>query len=108
MAIRTIHREEWAQYFDDFSKKIKKGKRKDYVEIRILTPESGDQVEAKWMPLRGITYDTKSDSLFVSVDRLNHQIAHPRYINVDEDEKGYISSLEVAGDNDERDILEIR
>ncbi|MGM0587005.1 MAG: DUF5335 family protein [Bacteroidota bacterium] len=108
MAIRTINRDEWTRYFDDFSKKIKRNDRNDYVEIRILSQESGDQVEAEWLPLKGITYDEKSDSVYITLEQLNHQISHPAYINVDEDEQGYISSLEIAKQGDEKNILELR
>jgi hypothetical protein len=108
MAIKNIKKEEWTSYFNDFSKRMRHKKRNDYVEIRILSKEMGSQVEAEWLPLEGISYDERSDTLYVTVDHLNHQIPHPSSINVDEDDIGFLSSMEIQAANGERDIIELR
>jgi hypothetical protein len=55
----------------------------------------GDQITAEWVPLVGITYDSKDDLLDVALDRYDHLIRHPKQIVVDE-EQGRLASVAVV------------
>jgi Family of unknown function (DUF5335) len=55
MAAQKIDRAEWRSFFDAMSKALV-GMR---AEIEVASLALGDQIEAEWLPLLGITYDSK-------------------------------------------------
>jgi len=64
------------------------GKR---AEIEVTSLDLGDQIVAEWVPVFGITYDSKDDLLDVALDRANHLIRHPRDLVVEEAPGGFAS-----------------
>ncbi len=44
----------------------------------------GDQIEAEWLPLQGIVYEPRFDTIFVWLEGLAHTIVHPREVHGDE------------------------
>jgi hypothetical protein len=68
-----------------------------WAEIEVASLDLGDQIVAEWVPLLGITYDSRDDLLDVALDRSNHLIYHPREIVVD----GTPASLESVAVIDE-------
>ena len=54
MTVRRLQKPEWKAYFDHLSKNLI-GERAE-VEIAGLAP--GDRIEARWVPLIGITYES--------------------------------------------------
>lgn len=108
MAIKKIEKKQWLPYFDSFSKKYLKDKQPEYVEIRVLNKEMGEQTETKWMLLKGLTYDDRSDILEIQVDGLNRTINHPKEIFVDEEKNGWILSFEVVEEDGTKNIIETR
>lgn len=108
MAIKEIEPDRWSSYFDEFSRSFLKNKRTDYAEIKVMSEEMGVQKELGWLPLKGITYDKHDDVLDVSVDKLDHLIFHPEHINVDEDEIGFLVSVEIREADGTREIIELR
>lgn len=107
MAIQKLERDQWATYFDTFSRDFIRSKRSDYAQIRVLSTEDGAQPETSWLPLIGLTYDAKSDLLDVSVENMDHLVYQPEEIYVDE-EDGVISSLEVVRKDGTKEIIELR
>ena len=55
-----------AHVFDRLSKTLE-GKQ---AEIEVASLSLGDQVEAEWLPLHGITYDPNDDLVEVALERL--------------------------------------
>lgn len=108
MAVLKLDKKEWAVYFDTFSKKFLKDEQPEYVEIRVMSEEIGVQPETQWTLLKGISYDPKGDVLDVSVDQLNRRIFHPTEIYVDEEDNGWLTSIEVVEQDGTKDIIEIR
>ena len=53
MSTKEIQRGEWSEFFDSFSKQH----QDQLVTIEVLG-EVGDQVEARWLPLEGITVES--------------------------------------------------
>ena len=90
----TIPRDHWRTFFDGMSKALL-GK---WAEVEISSPDLGDQIMANWMPLLGITYDSRDDLLDVALDRANHLIRQPREIVVEETATGLASVAVVDGD----------
>ena len=67
-------------------------------EIEVASLDLGDQIVAEWIPLLGITYDSRDDLLDVALDRTNHLIRRPQEIVVEEGETGLNSVAVVDGD----------
>jgi Family of unknown function (DUF5335) len=74
MAAQKIEKQEWQAFFDTLSKGIP-GMR---AEIEVASLSIGDQIEAKWLPLLGITYDPRGDLLEVALDGVDHMIRKPQ------------------------------
>ena len=103
MAIRKLEKPEWRSFFDRISKALI-GKR---AEIEIASLALGDQIEAEWLPLIGITYDPKSDLLEIALEGIDHLIAHPHEIHVDQ--TGILmTSLEVIDRDGVSQIVQLR
>jgi len=79
MTIRKLDKKEWQPFFDRLSKTME-GKQ---AEIEVASLTLGDQVEAEWPPLLGVTYDPKDDILEVALEGVDHLISKPREIYVD-------------------------
>lgn len=107
MAIRRLDPNEWTTYFGSFSRGLVRGERIDYAEIRVCSPDLGSQLESRWLPLHGITYDRKSHALEVDVDGLGHLMYDPQTIYVDEDLHGLLV-LDVVRSDGTQEIVEIR
>lgn len=108
MAVKKIEKEEWQSFFDAFSKKYLKDEQPEYAEICVLSKESGSQPETGWLPLEGITFNAKDNILYIRVEDLNRMIWNPAEIYIDEDEDGWIESMEVVESDGTKDIVQLR
>ena len=102
-SLRTIPKTEWRSFFDRMSHALL-GKR---AEIEVASMDLGDNIIAEWVPMIGITYDSRDDLLDVALDRVNHLIRHPKEILVEEDENG-LKSVAVLDGDDTRQIVNLR
>jgi Family of unknown function (DUF5335) len=97
MTARKLDKSEWKPFFDGISKVL--GAKQ--AEIEVLSLDLGDQVEAEWLPLLGLTYDPKNDVLEVGLEGLDHLISKPRDIYVEDGGVGLASLAIVdAGESD--------
>jgi len=94
MSTVTIPHEQWRPFFDRMSKGLV-GK---WAEVEVASLDLGDQITTEWIPLIGITYDSRDDLLNVALDRANHLIRHPNQIVVDETAAGLASVAVVDGE----------
>jgi hypothetical protein len=99
----SVPQAEWRPFFDRMSKALL-GK---WAEIEVASLDLGDQIIAEWIPLIGITYDTKDDLLDVALDRSNHLIRHPRDIVVEETPTG-LASVAVVDAEGTRQIVRLK
>jgi hypothetical protein len=76
-------------------------------EIEVASLRLGDQVEAEWLPLLGITYDPNDDVVEVALEGLDHLIPKPLEIYVEDGVEG-IAALEVVDGDDEKQIIKLR
>jgi Family of unknown function (DUF5335) len=105
MATRKLDKAAWRGFSDRVSKALV-GKR---AEIEVASLALGDQVEAEWLPLLGITYDPKDDIFEVALDGgVDHIITAPRALYVDEDAPGALVNLEIVDGEDVRHIIVLR
>ena len=56
------------------------GKR---AEIEVVSPTDGIVVEARWLPIIGIVYDTANDALKIMLDGVDHFVFQPREMYLD-------------------------
>ena len=102
-SLRSVPKSEWRSFFDRMSGALT-GK---WAEIEVAAIDLGDTVVAEWIPMLGITYDSKDDLLDVALDRMNHLIRHPKDIVVEEDATG-INSVAVLDSEGTRQIVHLR
>jgi uncharacterized protein DUF5335 len=76
-------------------------------EIEVASLDLGDQTQAEWLPLIGITYDPNEDVVEVELDGLDHMIHRPREIYMD-NEFGSLTSLEIVDADGVRQIVKLK
>jgi len=87
MAAEQIERAQWGAFLDNLTTTLV-GKQ---AEIEVAALDLGDQIEAEWAPLIGITYDKKDDLIEIALDALDHLIRSPRSMFVDEGVGGILA-----------------
>lgn len=103
MAAQKIDKPEWRAFFDWFSR----GMLGARVELEVASLDLGDQIEAEWLPLLGITYDDKDDLLEIALEGVDHLIYGPREVWADLN-VGELGSFEVIDDRDVSQIIKLR
>ena len=101
--LTTVHRSEWKAFFDHLSNTLT-GK---WAEVEVSSLDLGDQIVAEWVPMYGITYESKDDLLDVAFDRFNHFIRHPQDILVEEDTTG-ILSVAIVDREGEKQVVRLK
>jgi len=101
--VHNVPRSEWRAFFDRMSK----GLLGKWAEVEVASLGLGDQIVAEWIPLLGITYDSKDDLLDVAFDRGNHLIRHPRDIAVEETLTG-LASVAVIDEDGARQVVRFK
>ena len=81
---RNLPQAEWKWYFEAMSDALL-GK---WAEVEVASLDLGDQIVAEWVPLLGITYDSRDDLVDVSLAGLNHLIRQPTQIEITEEADG--------------------
>jgi Family of unknown function (DUF5335) len=101
--MHNVPQSEWRTFFDRMSKALL-GK---WAEIEVASLSLGDQIVAEWIPLVGITYDSRDDLLDVAFDRSNHLIRHPKEISVEETAAG-LTSVAVVDAEGTRQVVRLK
>ena len=101
--LRAVPKQEWRGFFDGMSKELL-GKR---AEIEVSSLDLGDQIISEWVPMIGITYDSRDDLLDVALDRGNHLIRHPREIVVEYAPMG-LASVAVVDADGARQVVRLK
>ena len=102
MPTLKIDKGNWQTYLDRISRQLG-----GEAEIEIDALSIGSQVEAKWVPLFGISYDKNDDAIDVSLEGLDHRIAHPVELFVDQTGTE-VHSLEVLDGDNARHVIKLR
>lgn len=103
MSIEKIDKPNWQAYCDQLSKSLVGTN----AEIEVDSLAIGQQLEAKWLPFLGITYEPKKNTIEILLEGLDHIIHNPRELYVDHDVGG-LTSLQVIDDDDVRQIVKLR
>jgi hypothetical protein len=99
----SVPQSEWRPFFDRMSKALL-GK---WAEIEVASLNLGDQIVAEWVPMVGITYESRDDLLDVALDRASHLIRHPREIVVEEGATG-LTSVAVIDAHGARQVVRFK
>ncbi|RYZ57023.1 MAG: hypothetical protein EOP07_11040 [Proteobacteria bacterium] len=103
MTTKSIAKDDWKHYLDDYSKSL----QSTLVELDVESLELGDQIEADWVHLKGISYDPKDDMLYIFTEALRHFIAKPRNIWVVEGSEGP-SAIQIEDGEGTKHIVNLR
>lgn len=79
MACEKLETTQWKTYFDSVSENLR-GKN---VQIEVAGLKMGDQIEADWLTLTSLVYDTTHDLFEVNTDFVDHLIRQPKEICID-------------------------
>lgn len=100
MPLSQLAKAQWQAYFDRVSKAL--GAKQ--VQIHVTGLGLGDQIEADWVPLMGLSYDPKNDVFAVIAEGVDHLIQHPKQIHIDH-EVDWLLSVEAIDAEDNRHII---
>jgi hypothetical protein len=103
MTIQKLEKPKWRPYLDAVSKLLEA----KVAEIEVASLKLGDQVQAEWLPLIGITYDPNDDIVEVALEGIDHMIPKPREIYLDIG-SGILSSIEVVDADGVRQIIKLK
>jgi hypothetical protein len=103
MTIQKLEKPKWRPFLDIVSKLLEA----KVAEIEVASLKLGDQVQAEWLPLIGITYDPNDDIVEVALEGIDHMIAKPREIYLDNG-SGTLSSIEIVDADGVRQIIKLK
>jgi Family of unknown function (DUF5335) len=103
MTIRRLEKPEWRPLFDAMSRILEA----KVAEVEVASLDLGDQTQAEWLPLIGITYDPRDDAVEIALDGLDHMIRKPREIYLDDGSAG-LTSLEIVDADGVRQIVKLK
>lgn len=103
MPARKLNQAAWRGYCDRVSKALL-GKR---AEIEVSSLNLGNQIAAEWLPVLGITYDTKSHLIEIALEGLDHLIPEPQELYVEEGADG-LEELEILDRDGNKQIVSFR
>jgi hypothetical protein len=99
MSTREVQRDEWREFFDSFSQQHQGW----LVTIEMLGPDLGDQVEARQLPLEGITVES-GDGGDTQIEiiaghnpdsHISHTVTSPKRVWLKQTEEGADEALEI-------------
>jgi hypothetical protein len=99
-----IDRTEWAPFLDAVTNTLI-GKQ---AEIEVVSLNLGDQIEAEWAPLIGITYDRKNDLIEIALEEMDHLIRSPRELFIDYAVGEVVAAIEIVDNDGNRQIVRFK
>ena len=99
----TPDKSQWRELCDRLSRALA-GKS---AEIEVGSLALGSQIEAEWLPLIGIAYDPREDMIELALEGLDHMIAHPRQLSVQQGPDG-VAAILIIDQEGQQQILRLR
>ncbi len=69
---RSLGKQSWQRFFDAVTNALE-GRE---TEVEVIALGLGDQIEAEWIPLNGLTYDPHADTFYVYLEDVERDLAH--------------------------------
>jgi hypothetical protein len=104
MAATQIDRERWATFLEAITNSLI-GKQ---AEIEVVSLDLGDQIEAEWTPLIGISYDRKNDLIEIALEGLDHLVRSPRELYIDYALGNLATAIEIVDSDENRQIVKFK
>ena len=104
MAATEIDRSSWAPFLDSVTNSL----TSKQAEIEVVSLDLGDQIEADWTPLIGITYDSKNDLIEIALDEVDHLVRSPRQVFIDYAVGGILAAIEIIDGDGNRQIVKLK
>jgi hypothetical protein len=104
MAATEIDRERWAAFLDSITNSL----TGQQAEIEVISLDLGDQIEAEWVPLIGVSYDHRSDLIEIALEGHDHLIRSPRKLSIDYAVGQLAAALEIVDGDETRQIVRFR
>jgi hypothetical protein len=105
MITREIPRNQWREFLDAFSKQHESW----LARVELIGGEIGRGLEARELPLRGITAD---EEISIQVgdrdDHITHTIRHPTHVRLAQTEAGVDVALQIESSDEPTTILRFR
>lgn len=98
-----IAKDRWRAFCDRLSQQLEGA----HAEIEVAGLGIGDQVQAEWVPLLGVTYDPKDDIFAIAVEGLVHVVPWPESLHVQFDGT-LVSGLAVVTRSGDSHIVRLR
>jgi Family of unknown function (DUF5335) len=100
---QAIEKSKWAAYCEFISEAVQGGQ----AEIEVASLDLGNQVEAEWLPLIGISYDPKDDIIDIALEGIDHIIHQPRELRAD-GEFAELSALEITDKDGTQHLVRLK
>jgi len=112
MKTKEIPKNEWSEFFDSFSRNYEGW----LVDVEILGPEIGAQVEVRETPLEGITdeWDEVAGSTIMIMTgarpegHMTHSITHPKSVSLEQTDDGSHAALAITSNDGIMALLRFR
>jgi hypothetical protein len=96
------------EYFDGFSKRFLHKSSTPVVDVEVLSPDRGDQIESEGERLIGISYEPGTRALEVELESGGRRAFKPKEVWAIEEDDGFIQALEIIRDDDTKEIVRVR
>jgi hypothetical protein len=103
MSDEVIDKSQWEFFCNRLSRQLQGAQ----AEIEVASLNIGDQIQAEWVPLLGVTYDPKDDVVEIAVEGLDHIVREPRSL-IEQRDGAMVESLAVETTAGERHIVRFR
>lgn len=97
-----ISKSDWIRFCDQFSRSLE-GLR---AEVEIGSLDLGNQIEAKSLPILGLSYDHKDDVFVVALEGIEHLIRAPQELHA-EISAGGISAIAIKDAEGIRHLIKL-
>ena len=112
MKTQEIPKNEWTGFFDSFSRKHEGW----LINLEILSPEIGAQVEERDLALVGITdewNETEGNTIMIMAgvkpaDHVTHSISHPTEVSLEQTDEGADAALAIKSKDGFTTLLRFR
>jgi hypothetical protein len=104
MKMHSLPKDEWKPFCERFSKALTGAVS---VELEVVSLSIGDRLLSRWVPLVGIAYDPRADSFEIALPGVDHTIAHPQAVSIDETTRGIVA-IEITASEGRGEILKLR
>ena len=103
-----IPREQWSDYFDQFTRQHLRNDHNDLVTLEVLSPRLGDQVYAQNARLLGLSFDPRSQAFEVLLAGADHMTFQPAEIWVLEGDSDVIAVFELVQADGTKQLVHVK